>query len=135
MITSSPNPVSRAGTKKVSEVISTTPNMRGAISGWFQPITISIVTTTIVEGLAEKAVRSVVTSGIVQPMKSQELKLLPEGQRSWRWSLLHCSDPLGLKTGDNVIVKGKTYRVMGSRDWSAYGYWRFELVEGYRGGN
>jgi hypothetical protein len=128
-----PGPIVRAGVRSVQQSVSTTPSMRGTISGWFQPLIVGIITTTIVGGLSNKVRREQKTAGIVQPMQDRELRLLPEGQRSWKWSQLHCTDNLGLKNGDNVEVAGTLYRVMGEKDWSDYGYWRYQLVEGFRG--
>ena len=133
-----PGPLVRAGQtgKTVQDPIATTPTARDTVTGWFRPITIGVRSTTIgtgatTGGQAQVVTREVKTSGVAMPLSDRELQILPEGQRAWRWKYLYVTEDLGLKTGDNAWLKGIIYRVMSSKDWSDYGYWRYVIVSSY----
>lgn len=130
-----PGPLVRAGWGVKSDHNAATPSVSGTIAGWFCPLRLTITRVRIVSNQAQEYDECVVASGIIQPFKDQDLKVLSEGQRAWRWSSLHISASFGLKVGDYVSIRGVKYKVMSEKDWSDYGYFRFGLVEAFNGRN
>lgn len=127
-----PGPIIGAGCRDIGEAATPGPYMRGALVGWLRPITMVVITTTIVDGIASEVPRPVSTSGIIQPMKAQAVAVKPEGQRAWKWNTLHATRDLDLKRDDVVVVKGLNYRVMGRWDYEDFGFRLFELVQDYQ---
>ena len=129
-IPENPGPIIGAGTRDIVEGASTLPNMHSATIGWFRPLTVVLVTTTIIAGLANQVKRPIATSGVLQPMHSREIILKPEGDRSYRWFTLHADIGLQLNLNDIAIIRNVTYRVMGRWDWRDAGFIKYDLVEG-----
>ena len=67
-------------------------------------------------------------NGVLQPLE-KKLKVTPDGQRQWQWWTLWCAEKLEL---DWVVVdpRGVQLRIMNQNDWSAHGYFQYELMEG-----
>ena len=126
-----PGPIIGAGARDIRESALTYPNMRGALIGLFRPIELTVVTTTIVDGLSKEVNRSINSAGLLQPMKARAIMLKPEGQRAFRWFTLHVGREIDLKPNDVVIRKGVPYRVMGKWPWEDAGFLKYELVEDY----
>ena len=68
----------------------------------------------------------------MQPLRDEQLSLLPEGQRSWEWIWIHAvAGSLNLETADKVIFQNKTYKVTSKKDYSLNGYVEYQLVRDY----
>ena len=130
-VVENPGPILGAGRRLIRESALTMPNMRGAIVGLFRPIQLTVITTTIVDGLSKEVRRSVSSAGVLQPMKARAVMLKPEGERAFRWFTLHVGREIDLKPNDVVVRKGVPYRVMGRWGWEDYGFIKYELVEDY----
>lgn len=109
------------------------PDMSDAIPGWFQPLSFGIISKAVNDFEAEETIRRVHTMGMVQPMSAQQLMMKPEGQRSWKWLVLHCLADIELKPDDAVICGGEKYRVMARLDWRQYGYCECHICRDYEG--
>lgn len=109
------------------------PNMADTIKGWFVKLVLGRVTTTIVDHEAREVIVELTCMGVVQPFASKDLKIKPEGERSWKWQMLHTLTDVALKNGEYFFYKNVKYRVMGALGYSAYGYFQYEIVEGYVG--
>jgi hypothetical protein len=108
--------------------------MDGAMGGWMQSIVLGLITTFIdpLTGKVQENTRSITTAGILQPFNDEDLKILPEGDRSWVWYKLHALPTLILNTNDKVkLPDGNSYRVMSKRDYSLYGYVEYNLQGDY----
>ncbi|MDR1283125.1 MAG: hypothetical protein LBK99_20235 [Opitutaceae bacterium] len=105
------------------------PFVGGAMQGWFQPITAGIITKTIADFEAKEAVAEIAFQGVRQPLSPRELMLKPEGERAWRWEMLHCDPSLTLNPDDIVIFKGTRYRVRLDASYPEYGYNMYHIVE------
>lgn len=113
-----------------------TPQMHGSLQGWFQPLLVGIV--TIRQNDDHEAVESVRTqsaSGIIQPLSARALEVKPEGERNWKWVMLHCTRNLQLNNDDVVRIRGKQYRVMRNWGYEDYGYLQYELCEDFQPSN
>jgi hypothetical protein len=108
------------------------PQLTTAVIGWADHIMVGLVCKSQ-ENF--KTVESILTKrykAVLQPLQTKQLMILPEGQRAWKWYQLHADPTLQLEVDDIVILdQGYRYRVMGRKDYSAYGYMEYELVRGY----
>ena len=132
-IPANPGPYPSASQLDYQDCVATTPSVRETVLGWLRPITVGFVTDMIDDtGQNVPITRQLNTAGCIQPLKSRELEIKPEGERAWGWYCLYATRDLQLKTDDKVILRGVTYRVMAKRDWFDYGYVRYELLQGYQ---
>lgn len=109
------------------------PNVSGTIRGYFRPMQLNLIARTtenMVEKIAEQLFEC---AGVIQPFTATQLRLKPEGERAWKWNLLHTTPDVELAAGQNFEIKGVPYRIMGKAPWSDYGMNIYEVVEDYRG--
>lgn len=122
-----------AGSKKVGESISRAPQITVAISGWAQTYTITRIIQSLDDNgyIKEEKVEEDLT-GFWQPYSDEDLQLIPEGQRNWRWFAFHVQNPhKHLKYEEIVEIKGVEYRVMAIADFSDENYVEYRLVRNY----
>lgn len=109
------------------------PNMRGAMLGWFQPMTFTTIVKTVVNFKAVETPTNVTFRGVIQPLSGRQLVMKPEGERAWTWFLLHAEPQLKLEVDSVVTYLGVQTRVMSQKDYSIYGYIEYELVQDWTG--
>ena len=101
-----------------ANLINGMPNMSTTLTGWEIPLELEIIKQAINDGDAVKSVQKVQFMGVWQPMKTEDLQFLPEGQRSWDWYWIHAkSGTLNLQTQDKIIFNGRRYKVMKIKDY------------------
>ncbi len=111
--------------------LSCVPDAGASMRAWFQKLSlIRIIKQTVDFEIVESS-QPFTTSGVFQPLSGRKLEMKPEGQRSWQWMELHCENGLTLKPDEVVEYHGTRYRVMNSKEYSAYGYGYYELVNDY----
>lgn len=115
----------------LSELNTNLPNMSTTLSGWFQNIIVGLLTKTTVSNRTVETTVDYDTRGVVQPFTPEQLEIKSEGERSWKWFMLHCQPSLVLQTDDIVTIRNVRYRVMGKLGFDAYGYIQYELVDDY----
>jgi hypothetical protein len=108
------------------------PNMSMTVRGWFRPMVLtrvlkSVDSFEIVENRIE-----ISCYGVIQPFGARELKIKPEGQRSWGWKMLHTTPEVQLKNDEEFTYQGTRYRVMSQQNFRDYGYITYELVQDYK---
>ncbi len=109
--------------------------MRSALLGLFRAISLTIV-RKVKDGMDWKEVPSdYIAQGVVQQLGDEALEILPEGQRSWQWKMIHCTPDLVLRTDDHIIYRGVRYDVMERRDFADYGYVKYMIVNKYTDAN
>ena len=114
------------------KALSQIPNMSQTLTGWGVPLTLVKVIQDIVDGDASFTTEQVTFLGVVQPLRTEQLELKPEGQRSWEWLWIHAkSGTLNLHTADKILFNSKTYKVEGVKDYSLNGFVEYELVRDY----
>lgn len=122
-----------AGSKKFSELSGNAPQIKVAISRWSQSYTV----TRIIQELDDNGyIKEVKTddelNGFWQPFSDEDLQLLPEGQRNWRWFSFHVQGVHEhLKYEEIVTIKDVDYRVMSIADFSDENYVEYRLVRNY----
>ena len=107
------------------------PSMATTLLGWFQAITVGLITKTTVNNRTIETSVNYDTRGVVQPFSPEQLEIKSEGERSWKWFMLHCQPSLVLQTDDIITIRNVRYRVMGKLGFDAYGYIQYELVDDY----
>lgn len=109
----------------------TLPNMGETISGWFQPLSFSQVTKTIVNGEVVETSETISFQGVRQPMSAQQLLMKPEGERNWRWETIHALPGCPLKPDDVITYQDLTYRVISREIYPEYGYIKYDICQDY----
>ena len=108
------------------------PQMNTTLFGWEQTLELVKVVQSVIEGDLSTQNINVQFKGVVQPLRDEQLSLLPEGQRSWEWIWIHAvAGSLNLETADKVIFQNKTYKVTSKKDYSLNGYVEYQLVRDY----
>lgn len=108
------------------------PQMNTTLFGWEQALELVKVVQSVIEGDLSTQYINVQFKGVVQPLRDEQLSLLPEGQRSWEWIWIHAvAGSLNLETADKVIFQHKTYKVTSKKDYSLNGYVEYQLVRDY----
>lgn len=108
------------------------PNMSATITGWFQNLTFTKVVKTVVDHEVKEGYENISTSGVRQPFSPQQIKILPEGQRAWKWEMIHALPSLLLKIDDIIIFDNVRYRVMERLDYKEYGYVQYNICQDYQ---
>lgn len=112
----------------------TLPNVGGALYGWFQPMTFTLVTKQNVAFQAVETEEEISFRGVIQPLDGRKLQILSEGQQSWVWLMLHSDTSLQLQVDDVVLYLGVRTRVMHVKDYSIYGYMQYNLCQSWEDG-
>lgn len=107
------------------------PDVSGALANWFQPLTFTSVTKTIVNFDLVEVPTEYVFQGVWQPMSEQKLKMMPEGQRKWRWFTVHAEPGLALDPDEVITYLGEQFRVMGKLEYKLYGFNEYHLANDY----
>jgi hypothetical protein len=118
-----------AGDKDLTQTFNNLPQVGDVIISWFQPLTFDKITKTLVDGETVETSETIETRGVRQPAGAERLKMLPEGQRSWKVQSLWCLPDAVLKNDDIVIFAGVKYRVLQKIDWAQYGYLEYLITE------
>ena len=117
---------------KLSE-ISGMPQMQTTLQGWEVEIIADYVKQEWVNGEVVEITKKEKLIGVRQPLKSEEVALLPEGQRSWAWYQLHIDSVYPqLKVQQKVTIKNEEYRVMAVKDYSLNGFYEYHVVKDYK---
>lgn len=129
----SPLGISSANRFSVAESATQLPSVANAVSAYFRPITLIFVRKSVVDFEVSEVRKELRCMGTIQPFGSRELKIKPEGERSWNWQMLHTTPDVSLQNDEEFTVRGVRYRVMSQRNYSAYGTIMYELVQDYVG--
>ena len=121
-----------AGNNKLNSN-STLPNMSNTITSWFQNISFEVI-ETIRQGIdrVEGSKTTINTRGVVQAPRDKDLEILPIGTWNFEWLLIHCLPDVELNNNQYIIYNDKKYKVMAKKDFTAYGYVRYTVLEAYK---
>ncbi len=120
-----------ANKMSVSDAALGLPNVRTTITSWFRPIVLGRITKTVVDFEVVETIRELRCMGVIQPFGPAQLRLKPEGQRSWEWKMLHTTPDVHLENDERFKIRGVPFRVMSNQDFVDYGYMAYELVQDY----
>jgi hypothetical protein len=125
--------ISNAASKPLFDKSGDVPDVSGALTSYYQPMVFGKVTKVTNGFQVQEKIQPLNFQGVIQPFSERQLLILPEGQRSWTWYMLHADPSLKLDTDEVVIYQGKQTRIMGRTDYSLYGYVQYKLVQDYQG--
>lgn len=124
-------PIQNANTVKLNQNPGTLPDLSGALLNWFQKLQFNIVNKTTVNFQVVETLTPVETQGVRQPLSAQKLMIKPEGQRRWKWEMIHALPNTPLEPDMIIKFKDQNYRVMDKWDWTEYGYIEYHIVQDY----
>lgn len=111
------------------------PQMDSTLNGWQVALTLVRITQNIVDGELTTTETNIQFQGVWQPLREEQLALLPEGQRSWEHIWIHAkSSELNLETADKVIFNSRRYKVISKKDYGLNGFVEYMLVRDYEEG-
>ena len=109
------------------------PFVGDVIKSWESSIKATIITSSIENFKVVEKERQITFKGILQGNR-KNLTTKSTGERAWGSFVLHTTTDLKLNLNDIVIIKNIKYRIKGtSRKDTYYGYYRYELLEDYKG--
>lgn len=117
----------------VSQQASQLPDMGTTVRSYFRPLILVFVQKTIEDFEIVEARRELRCLGAIQPFASTDLRIKPEGQRTWKWQMLHTTREVALKNDMEFTSNGIRYRVMGQLPYQGFGFLQYELVQDYNG--
>lgn len=109
------------------------PDVSGALFDYFSPLVFTTIVRTVVNFKVVETPTSVSFLGVWQPLGPEQLMFKPEGQRSWKWYMLHAQPSLVLSPNDVVNYNSVQYRVMTKSDYSLNGYMEYHIIEDFTG--
>lgn len=118
---------------KTLNQISGMPQMAAAFAGWMKAITlVRIVQTVDASGFVTNTSTTIKYNGTIQPLDPEQIKLKPDGQRSWQWLQIHAfAGSLNLVTNDRIVFNGVKYKVMNIYDYSLNNFIEYHLIQDY----
>jgi hypothetical protein len=109
------------------------PQVQGAMLNYFQNMQFVVVEKSV-EGFQNAEVGTEINfRGVFQPAGPRVLQMKPEGQRTWKWFIVHSNRELPLQPDDVIDYKGVQYRVKSDKNYALYGYYEYEIIEDWTG--
>ncbi len=121
--------ITNARDRTTANQVGELPQMGDTLRGWFQVMYFNVVTKRTIDAEVVESEETVKTHGVRQPLSRTKLEQKPQGQRAWKWDMVHAVPTLSLKLDDVVTYRGVRYRVMFRGDFPEYGYLEYHLVE------
>lgn len=123
--------ISNASARTVTDSLSPTPTMGSTLLGWFRPIALARVVKVMEDHELREVERPLVTRGVVQPFSATQLSIKPEGERAWKWWMIHATPDLVLLADEVISYRGTRLRIMRQFPYEANGFVQYEAVEAY----
>lgn len=118
----------------ISQSMGGLPQVTSALIGWEVSITANFVQQEIVDGDIVETSITKKMSGVLQPLKAEQIALKPEGQRSWDWYWLHVKPEYDkLRTEQIIEINGISYRIIAIKNYELYGYIEYQCVRDFSG--
>jgi hypothetical protein len=124
--------IGNGANKPLNNTFPNLPNVGGALNAWFRPMTFTLVTKEIVNYVVVETLTDVNFRGVWQALGSDDLRMLPEGQRNWSWWQVHSDTSLDLKLDDIIFYQEIRHRVMKKIDHSGYGFFEYHIMRDYQ---
>lgn len=117
---------------KISQMRSGMPNVLEALDGWMMDFIVDLSKQEEIDGDYVYCSKFKKMQGVMQPLKTEEINLKPEGQRAWEWYQLHVqANQVRIPVGKIVTFKNKKYKIMAMKDYSLNGYFEYHIVRDY----
>jgi hypothetical protein len=115
----------------VDQAVAPMPTMRSTIMGWFRPITLVVIRKQTVDFETKETEVALETRGTVQPFSATQLAIKPEGERAWKWKMIHATPDLVLSAGEVINYRGTKLRIMRQFPYDENGFVQYEAIEDY----
>lgn len=126
-------PLLNANKLTIPQNVGGLPDASVAVMTLLQPVNVMTVTQQLINGYYKPISQTFYTQASIQPLP-QELAIKMEGERNWRWSLIHILPNVVLDNNDLITLFGVQYKVMKKENWAQYGYVDYYVVEGFQNG-
>ena len=123
--------ISNAKDIPLSQSSSGLPDVGAAIMEILQPVVAVVMEKQQIDGYTQEIPVRINTKASIQPFSAQQLKMLPEGQRGWRYFAIYILSDVDLKPDEVFWINHNGYRIMAKYDWNRFGYFQYECVEDY----
>lgn len=120
-----------ARVRPISQAVSPMPTMRGTLLGWFRPLDLTQVVKSVENFRTVEVEKPLPANGLWQPFTMEQLSIRPEGERSWRWFMVHTTIDVVLLTDDIIKRRDVPYRVMEKNDYTDNGFVEYHIVNAY----
>ena len=124
--------IKTARNKTLNESSGTLPNLRSVLNGYFQKMILIKSSNEIVNFRTVKSTKFITFMGVIQPFSDEQLKIEAEGQRDWKWYMLHVDPKEDIDLNDRIKYLSTTYKIMQRRAVNQYGYLEFKLIEEFQ---
>ncbi len=124
--------IMNARDKSVNELSSALPNVGESIQELLQSVIATYIQKQQINGYTQEVLITILTRASIQPFTAQQLKIMPEGQRKWRYFTVYTQKNLDLQPDEIFAIKGINYRILGKTDWSDYGFFQYDTIEDYQ---
>lgn len=110
------------------------PDVSGALQNYFQKMVFTTVVKSVVNFQLVETPTNINFWGTIQPFSDQQLRMLPEGQRTqWQYYTLHAEPALSLTIDDVINYLGVQYRVQQKKNYTLYGFNEWVLITDWSG--
>lgn len=109
----------------------TLPDLHGPILDYFQDLSFTEIVKEIVNFNLVETTVTTNFRGVRQPLTPQQLKMKPEGQRKWKWEMIHALPNLVLDIDDQIWFQGEPFRVSSKMDYAQYGFVTYDICQDY----
>ena len=107
------------------------PDVSQAIMQMFQPCTVGIIKSTLVNGRIQTVVQKYVDTQGVRVPRKRPLVISKTGERYWNAQDIYFLSDTLLNADDIFLFNKMQYRVMESQDWTEYGFNQYGCLQDY----
>jgi hypothetical protein len=114
-----------------SDLASGLPDVAASIQEVLQGVKASYIQKQQINGYTQETLIEVITKVSIQPLTPQQLRMLPEGQRKWRYFTVFALKNLDLQPDEVFTIKGRNFRIQDKKDWKEFGFIAYNTIEDY----
>lgn len=108
------------------------PDVSQAVIQLFQPVTVGIIKSTMVNGYNQTIVESYVSTQGVRIATNNQLVITKTGERFWAHEDVYFMANVNLKADDLFLFNKFQYRVLAVEEWPEYGYNKYTVMQDYK---
>lgn len=119
---------------KINQIANGMPQVDDVLEGWMVSFIANFMQQVRIDGEFIERSTFVKMEGVLQPLKTEDINLKPEGQRNWKWYQLHVPIKYRQIPVGKVVVIGDTdYKIMASKDYTLNSYVEYHIIKDYEG--
>lgn len=107
------------------------PNVSQAITQYFQPVTVGIISSIQVNGRTQTIVEQYICTQGVRIATDNKLVITKTGERLFARDDIYFLSEILLKADDLFLFNTMQYRVLALEEWTEYGYNKYSVTEDY----